>query len=138
MEYYDVIESWVREFILTMDHIDDLKIGNDSGDTPPGIKIIFDGFGYDEETDEENADKNLLSFAVFVNKNSLTEEFPQHDFTPWALIHRPSEEVCFHVWYDVTEETIDISILEDSSTNLDHDFVENLILEIYKRDHLEE
>ena len=134
MDYHDVILNWVKEFIATMDYIDDLEIGNDSGDTPFGVKIIFDGFGYDEETDEENADKTQLSFAVFVHKDSLTEEFPEHELTPWALIHRPSEEVCFHVWYDMPEDSLMISTLEDSSTELDHDFVKNLILEIHKRD----
>jgi hypothetical protein len=138
MDYYEIIESWVREFILTMDHIDDLEVGNDSGDTPGGIKIIFDGFGYDEETDQENADKNTMSFAVFVHKNSLTEEFPPHDLTPWALIHRPAEEVCFYVWYDVEGDRIDVSDLYDSDTELDYKFVEDLIVQIYKRDNLDE
>lgn len=138
MDYHDVILNWVKEFIATMDYIDDLEIGNDSGDTPFGVKIIFDGFGYDEETDEENADKTHLSFAVFVHKDSLSKEFPEHELTPWALIHRPSEEVCFHVWYDMPEDYLMISTLEDSSTELDYDFVKNLILEIHKRDSNEE
>ena len=100
-DYSPVIEGWVREFISTMDEDEDLYPGNDSGDAPFGVKIIFDGFG-DLETEDENGEyvyeeggnKAMKSFAVFVHKNSLTEDFSPHEQTPWALIHRPKEEVC--------------------------------------------
>lgn len=134
-DYSEVVEGWVREFISTMDD-GDLEAGDDSGDAPFGVKIIFDGYGYDEETDQENGDKSMLSFAVFVHKNSLTEEFPEHELTPWALIHRPKEEVCIWVWYDEKTDDIDIIPFEDnSSTELDHDFVTDLIFQIEKRDY---
>lgn len=133
-DYSEVIEHWVREFICTMDE-GRLHPGDDSGDTPFGVKIIFDGYGYDEETNEENADENMMSFAVFVHKDSLLEEFPEHELTPWALIHRPKEEVCIWVWYDAEKDEIDVIPFEDNnSTELDHDFVTNLIFEIEKRD----
>ena len=108
--------------------------GNDSGDSPFGVKIIFDGYGYNEETDEQD-NVNILSFAVFVHKNSLTEEFPPHELTPWALIHRPQEEVCIWAWYDVENDDVDIIPFEDNnSTELDHDFITELIVKIYDRD----
>jgi hypothetical protein len=133
-DYSEVIEGWVREFICTMDD-GRLEPGDDSGDAPFGVKIIFDGYGYDEETDEENANENMMSFAVFVHKNSLTEEFPPHELTPWALIHRPKEEVCIWVWYDVENDEFDIIPFEDNnSTELDHQFITQLIFEIDKRD----
>lgn len=135
-DYSAIVEGWIRDFIDTMDHEDDLYPGNESGDTPFGVKIIFDGFGYNEETDEENADKNTQSFAVFVHKNSLTEEFPPHELTPWALIHRPKEEVCIWAWYDVDADLVDIIPFEDNnSTELDPKFVSELILKIHQRDH---
>jgi len=133
-DYSEIVEHWVREFISTMDD-GWLNPGDDSGDAPFGVKIIFDGYGYDEETDEENANENMIGFAVFVHKNSLTEEFPPHDLTPWALIHRPKEEVCIWAWYE--EETDDVTIIpfeDNNSTELDHDFITNLIFEIEKRD----
>ena len=137
-DYSPIVEGWVREFISTMDEGDDLEPGNDSGDAPFGVKIIFDGYGYDEETNEENANKNFMSFAVFVHKNSLTEDFPEHDLTPWALIHRPKEEVCIYAWYDVENDSIDIVPFEENdSTELDHDFVIDLIFKIAERDGLE-
>jgi hypothetical protein len=136
-EYSDIVEGWVREFISTMDEDDDLYPGNDSGDTPFGVKIIFDGFG-DLETDEEyieGGNKSLKSFAVFVHKNSLTEEFPPHELTPWALIHRPKEEVCIYVWYDENDDSVEVIPFEDNnSTELDHDFVNELIFAIQQRD----
>jgi hypothetical protein len=135
-DYSAIVEGWVRDFIDTMDHEDDLYPGNESGDTPFGVKIIFDGFGYNEETDEENADRNTQSFAIFIHKNSLTEEFPPHEQTPWALIHRPKEEVCIYAWYDVNADLVDIIPFEDNnSTELDPKFVTELIFKIQERDH---
>ena len=139
--YSEIVEGWVREFICTMDDDEHLYPGNDSGDTPFGVKIIFDGFG-DLETEEngeyvyeEGGNKSMKSFAVFVHKNSLTEEFPQHEITPWALIHRPKEEVCIYVWYDENEDDVEIIPFEDnSSTELDPEFVTELIFAIHKRD----
>lgn len=89
-----------------------LEIGEDIS-AVSGIKVIFDGYGYDEETDEEGADVNLESYAVFIHRNSLTDEFPEHDLTPWGLIHRPKEEVCIYVWYDVERDEYDVQELSD-------------------------
>ena len=133
-DYSKIVEEWIRDFIATMDE-GVLTAGNDSGEAPFGVKIIFDGYGYDEENDLENNDTNTLSFAVFIHKNSLTEEFPPHEQTPWALIHRPKEEVCIWAWYDVNADLIDIIPFEDNnSTELDPKFVGNLIYEIYMRE----
>jgi hypothetical protein len=65
----------------------------------------------------------------------LTEEFPPHDLTPWALIHRPKEECCIYVWFDVEDDRVDVIPFEDNnSTELDHDFVTELIFKIEERD----
>lgn len=136
-DYSEIIEGWVREFIWTMDDDEHLYPGNDSGEAPAGVKIIFDGFG-DLETEEEyieGGNKTMKSFAVFVHKNSLTEDFPPHDITPWALIHRPKEECCIYVWYDETTDDVEVIPFEDnSSTELDPKFVTDLIFSINKRD----
>ena len=125
-----------------MDEDDDLYPGNSSGDAPDGVKIIFDCFGdleVDNGVDEyqytEGGNRNMKSFAVFIHKNSLTEEFPPHELTPWALIHRPKEEVCIYVWYDEENDDIDvIPFEENNSTELDPEFVTELIFAIHKRD----
>ena len=127
-DYSVIIEKWVRNFYDTMDEdiLDGFgEAGDESGQAPAGVKIIFDGYGYDEETDEENADHNMVSFAVFVHKNSLTEEFVPHELTPWALIHRPKEEVCIYAWYDVENDEWSINALEETS---DHDMTDEEVM----------
>lgn len=100
---------------------DELKIGEDISDIPE-VKIIFDGYGYNEETDEQD-DKNLESYAIFIHKDALQEgfEFPEHDTTPWCLIHRPKEEVCLYAWYDVKEERWEINYIEDATQDTEMD-----------------
>lgn len=95
---------------------DDLEIGRNISDDPE-VKIIFDGYGYNEETDEQD-DKNMESYAIFIHKNALTEgfEFPEHDMTPWCLIHRPKDEVCIYAWYDVPNHSWEFLPLEDRLT----------------------
>lgn len=89
-----------------------LEIGEDIS-AVSGVKVIFDGYGYDEETDEEGANVNIESYAVFIHRDTLTEEFPEHDFTPWGLIHRPKEEICVYVWYDVEKDDYEVQDLMD-------------------------
>lgn len=129
-DYSETIEGWVRDFISTMDE-EDLEPGNRSGDEPPGVKIIFDGYG---ENDDGEPNFDIMSFAVFVHKDSLkTGEFPEHDFTPWALIHRPKEECCIYVWYDVVSDSVEVIPFEDNnSTNMDPEEVKEIIFGIQK------
>lgn len=127
--YEEVIEFWVREFMESMDE-GILRPGNQSGTEPLGVKIIFDGYG-DLDTDAEyieGGNHSMLSFAVFIHKDSLNgKEFPEHEQTPWALIHRPKEEVCIWVWYNQEEDEIEIIPFEDGSTELDHQLIYQII-----------
>ncbi len=127
--YEEVIEFWVREFMESMDE-GILRPGNQSGMEPLGVKIIFDGYG-DLDTDAEyieGGNHSMLSFAVFIHKDSLNgKEFPEHEQTPWALIHRPKEEVCIWVWYNQEEDEIEIIPFEDGSTELDHNLIYQII-----------
>jgi hypothetical protein len=69
-----------------------------------------------------------MSFAVFVHKNSLNgEEFPEHEQTPWALIHRPKDEVCIWVWYDERDDSVEVIPFEDGSTEMDHEEIYQII-----------
>lgn len=127
-----IIESWVRDFYLTMDP--EPEVGNRSGDEPPGVKIIFDSYGYDEETDEQN-DTNTLVFAVFVHKDSLTlDNFPEHDvsFPLGTIVNRPDEEGCIYCYLDIEQDVFDWNPPEDS--NLDEEHLYRLIHDINKRD----
>ena len=114
--------------------IDDLEIGRDISDLPE-VKIIFDGYG-DLETEEdgeykyvERGNTNMESYAIFIHKDALKEDFifPEHEFTPWALIHRPKEEVCIYAWYDVEADDWSINALEETS---DHDMTNEEVMNI--------
>ena len=134
--YLPIIENWVRAFIKTMNtDVKDgyARSGEDFGDVPKGIKIIFDGYGYNEETDQDD-DINMLSFAVFIHKNSLTEDFPPHESNFNMIIHRPNEECYINVWYTVNDDYINVLPFEDmDNTELDHNFLIDLIFKIDQR-----
>ena len=136
LNYLPIIEKWVRTFINTMNtDVKDgyAKPGEDFGEIPKGIKIIFDGYGYNEQTDQ-NDDINMLSFAVFVHKNSLTEYFPPHESNFNMIIHRPNEECYINVWYTVNDDYINVLPFEDmDNTELDHNFLIDLIFKIDQR-----
>lgn len=130
-DYGSIVESWVRDFHTTM--CSSPEVGDRSGDEPEGVKIIFESFGYNDETDEHD-DTNTFHFAVFVHKDSLTsEEFPEHDYLFGTIIHRPAEEVCIHCYLDVENDIFDFNPFEDS--DLDHEQVCRIILNINERDH---
>lgn len=107
------------------DHEDDQNIGEDVSDQPE-VKIAFDGYGDLEDEDEngeyrytEGGNKNMQSYAIFIHKDALTENFvfPPHDvysFTFGSMIqHRPKEEVCIYAWYDAVDGSWEILQLED-------------------------
>ena len=111
---YERFEELIQNHLDVMwRYPDELEIGEDISDLRE-VKIIFDGYGYNEETDEQD-DKNMESYAIFIHKDALKEgfEFPPHELTPWALIHRPKEEVCIYAWYDVENDIWDILPLEE-------------------------
>lgn len=183
----EVVEGWVREFIYTIpEEYEDEKWepGDRYGEEPNGVKIIFDGYGLQEDyyyndrtfmledgvvmvqgddyeyspLDESDPDYSIVSwkldqfqeyanddgpcnpysqsFAVFVHRDSLTEEFPEHEFTPWCLIHRPKEEICIHVWYDGDEDSFEVLDFEENGmqSELDPEEMRKLIMDIWERD----
>ena len=130
--YFVIIEKWIRYFIKTMNAnvIDGCaKQGEDSGEAPTGIKIIFDGYGYNEKTDSHD-DINMISFAVFIHKNSLNDFFPEHETSFNMILHRPSDECCIYVWYNVKENYVEVLPLENSVTEIDHELLKDLIFKI--------
>lgn len=106
-----------------------LVIGENISDTPE-IKIIFESYGYNEETNEQD-DKNMECYAIFIHKDSAQEDFqfPEHETSPWCLIHRPDEEVCIFAWYDVEGDDWSINGLEDSS---EHKMTNQEVVEVLK------
>ena len=126
MDYdYRLFENIIITFMEdSLRDPDDLEIGHDISDIPE-VKIIFDGYGdLEEEIDgeyvyTERGNKSMESYAIFIHKDALVEEFifPEHDsysFTFGSMIqHRPAEEVCIYAWYDVENDSWDILPLED-------------------------
>ena len=120
MDEYEKFELVLTALVKNSDipnFVDDLEIGTNIS-VIPEVKVIFDGFG-DLETDdvyEEGGNFYMQSFAVFLRRDAIKgEEFPEHDMTPWALIHRPKEEVCIYVWYDVTTQEYEVLDLDSRS-----------------------
>jgi hypothetical protein len=100
------------------------------------IKIIFDGYADLETEDEEGkyvyqegGDKTLESYAIFIHKDSAQEgfEFPEHELTPWALIHRPDEEVCIYAWYDVDDDHWEINSFDESDIKLSKEQIMDIL-----------
>ena len=114
---------------------DDLVIGVDISDIPE-VKITFEGYG-DLETEDENGEyeyieggnKNMESYAIFIHKDSGKKDFvfPEHDMTPWCLVHRPKEEVCIYAWYDVEADDWSINSLEETS---EHKMTDKQVMKI--------
>ena len=125
--YHEIMEKFVD--VMWRD-ADDLEIGHNISDIPE-IKIIFDGYGALETEDDyiEGGNKNMESYAIFIHKDSGQEnfEFPEHDMTPWGLIHRTDEEVCIYAWYDVEHDDWSINSLDETS---DHKMTDEEVMEI--------
>lgn len=139
MEYeidYERYHEILRKFLDAMWRDPDaLEIGEDISDIPE-VKIIFDGYGDLEEVDEhgeytytERGNKNMESYAIFIHKNSGQEDFqfPEHEQTPWALIHRPKEEVCIYAWYDVE---MDEWMINDLCETSEHEMTDKEVMDI--------
>ena len=78
----------------------------------------------------------MESYAIFIHRDSGKEDFvfPPHELTPWALIHRPKEEICIYAWYDTEAESWEIQSLEELSENeLDDDEVMSILEAIYSQ-----
>jgi len=121
---------------------DDLTIGENISDQPE-VKIIFDGYGDLEDEDEdgeyrytEGGNKNMESYAIFIHKDAIKEdfEFPEHEMSPWCLIHRTDDEVCIHAWYDVENDEWSInSLYETMDHAMSDEEVMNVLETLYKR-----
>ena len=132
--YYRVIQLLID--VMWRDQ-EDLEIGRDISDIP-AVKIIFDGYGDLEDEDEngeyrytEGGNKNMESYALFIHKDSAKPDFvfPEHELSPWCLIHRPEEEVCIHIWYDVENDEWSINSLDET---MEHSMTDEEVIEILR------
>ncbi|MGI9346009.1 MAG: hypothetical protein ACR2PW_07080 [Gammaproteobacteria bacterium] len=109
-----IIEEWVKRSILK--NVDDLPEVGANISVFPGVKIAFDGYAEDDDGIE---DVNEQSYAVYIHKNSAEEGFvfPEHEKTAWAIVSRPSEEICHFVWLSVDAGGFSGPSLQDSIAN---------------------
>ena len=135
---YDLYYRVVQLLIDTMwRDSEDLEIGRDISDIP-AVKIIFDGYGDLESEDEngqyvyeEGGNKNMESYALFIHRDSAQPDFvfPEHELSPWCLIHRPAEEVCIHIWYDVENDDWSINSLDET---MEHSMTDEEVIDILR------
>lgn len=107
--------------------------GEDYSDTP-GIKCIFEQYGDLETEDEdgeyvyeEGGNKDMRCYAIFIHKDSKTEEFPEHDTAYRLIIHRPKEEVCIYAWYDVKNKSWEFPNLWDCDSQMGEDVLMDVV-----------
>ncbi len=96
-------------------------------DCPDGISIVPDGFAMD---DDDNEDQQQPCYAIFVHRDSLSGQFPEHEAYGGIVVHRPKEEVCFYVWLDLSsgqEQEINMP-----DTELDLNEFYRMIIEIQR------
>jgi hypothetical protein len=133
MKLYELCEYFTS---LARSNTEELSIGEDISPIPE-LKIIFDGYGYDEETETDGSNINIETFAFFVHKDALTDgfKFPVHEQTPWALIHRPNQEVCIHIFYEVSEDYWGVNFPGDvaEGNSQTYDSVEETLVTLFKR-----
>ncbi len=130
------LEKVITYFLGISHEPDDEKIVGENISPFPELKVIFDGYGYNEDTDEDD-DENFESYAIFIHKDLQKEgfEFPEHESTPWAIVHRPTEEVCIHAQLDVNDEIFHInydfenSAISNEQLNSILDFLEEKYLD---------
>ena len=131
-DYYEIIEAFLN---ASLPESDELEVGVNISQFPE-IKIIFDGYGYDEGTGE-NSDTNFESYVVFVHKDALSNGFifPEHEITAWAIASRPDEEVCINASLDKAEDFWDMNSLEDciQSSNITAPEIETILQELYTK-----
>ena len=100
----------------------------------PELKIAFDGYG---ENEDEEEDPNFEKYVVYIHKDALTDgfEFPEHETTIWAVVHRPKEEVCYSCMYDVDHDFFHHHPLEEfvAETELSLEQVTSIVEQISSR-----
>lgn len=110
-----ILRSWAQQF-------------HECGDFDDGIKIVHDGFLTD---DDGNEDEDQPCYAIFVHRDSLSGQFPEHDSHGGLVVHRPSEEVCFYVWLDL--DSGQDQEINEPNTALDLNDFYRMIIEIQSK-----
>lgn len=124
---------------------DELVIGENISDFFE-VKVIFNKYGFNDETGEED-NKNVEEYCVFIHLHSGVKgfKFPEHDMSPFGLIHRPKEEICVHAWFlknpaqteqeiedDENEGTWEVEDIENTNNEIDLDMIMEILTSFEK------
>lgn len=133
--YESIIEHWITDFVETMKYKNP-DVGDRTGDEPFGVKIMFDGYGFNEKTNQ-NDDTDVLSFAVFIHIDCMEgKRFPEHETTPWGIAHRPDQEICIFAYYDKRTRSAEVVPFEDgNNTKLSNQLIYEIISDVNNRDY---
>jgi hypothetical protein len=132
MDLYECCEYFTS---LARSTTEELSIGEDISPIPE-LKIIFDGYGYDHETDTEGGNLNIETYALFVHKDALTAgfKFPEHEQNGWLLSHRPKQEVCIDLVYNVSKDFWDQNFPDvEEGNSQTYESVEETLITLFKR-----
>lgn len=115
---------------------DEEKIIGENISPFPELKVIFDEYGYNEDTDEDD-DENFESYAIYIHKDLERNgfEFPVHETSPWAVVNRPNDEICIHAQLDVNDEIFHINFDFENSAISNEQF--NSILNFLEEKYLD-
>ena len=121
---------------LARSNDEELIIGEDISPIPE-LKIIFDDYGYDEETNTEGGNLNIETFRLFVHKDALTDgfNFPPHEIIYRNIIHRSDQEVCILLVYDVSEDEWEVIFPDeiDERNDQTYESVDETLIALYNR-----
>lgn len=126
---YEIIERLMedaREIVEELEYNEDIS-------PVPELKIMFNGFGDDDELGE-GADTNIETYYLFVHKDCLEDcfSFPEHELSRGSIVHG-DKEVRIVAIFNVEEEFWDINFPEAEDPALDEEELSNTLGEIYRR-----
>ena len=131
MEYdYNLFSTYVINLLKKNYPTTDVRQIGENISTLPNVKIIFDGYGNEVQTDTgivyiDQGNKNVEAWVMFIHKDALTENFvfPEHErvvwpdhpeeLPDWQIVRRPNEEVVLWAWYNKTEDSWKVLTLEE-------------------------
>ncbi len=142
MEYEYQRFSEILEHILSTAwrYPDELVIGENISDFFE-VNVMFNKYGFNDKTGEEN-NKTVEEYCVFIHLQSRVKgfKFPEHDISPFGLIHRPKEEICVHAWFlknltqseqeieeNENEGTWEVEDLENTDQEIDLDMIMDVL-----------
>lgn len=124
---------------------DELIIGENISDYSE-VKVIFNKYGFNDETVEDDSE-TVEEHCVFIHIQSGVKgfKFPEHDISPFGLIHRPKEEVCVHAWFlknlarseqeiedNENEGTWEVEDLENTNQEINLDIIMDILTNFEK------